>query len=191
MRLRVLALSICVAIVALIAPALSGAYSDSVHEMRGSGVLVIGDSHTVAEVLYNNDLRNLDVDAKVGRNSDQGYSILKKLLNKRHKTVVFDIATNDYLNPSGFKHNLNRVLKRIKGRRLILVNSHIGCGGSNKANKVNRVIRKFSLSHGSQVHYVDWAGYVDRNLGSHASDCIHFTASAYARRAKMINAAIW
>lgn len=163
---------------------------DAVGQAKRSSVLIIGDSHTVAEVSYLHAFKNFTVNAEIGRASSAALGALREKLQRSHRIVVFDIATNDYYNPSGFKDNLEQVLRAIGRRQLILVSSHVGCGSANKASGVSEVIRKFAIRNDGQVRYVDWAGYVSRHPGVHAGDCIHFDIAGYKRRLAMIMDAI-
>ena len=155
-----------------------------------SDVLIIGDSHTLicgAHRAY----PGCDVDALPGRGSTKGLEVLDALLRERHRVVVFEIATNDIMDPHGFALNLEELRRRTGSRQLVLVNTWRRDGVNHHVD-VNRMLAEFAARHPDHTILLDWAAYVDRRrraLGRD-TDHIHFSIGAYLGRIKLVAAAI-
>lgn len=161
-----------------------------VHVTCGSDVFIVGDSHTLICGAHQ-AFPDCDVDARPGRGSTEALEILEDFLHDRHRVVVFEIATNDIMDPVGFAANLEELRRRVGGRKLVLVNTWRR-DGVNNHTEVNRVLAEFADRHPGQMSLVDWAAFVDRHRKplNRKTDHVHFTASAYEGRIALVAAAI-
>jgi hypothetical protein len=155
----------------------------SYHRFVGSRVLLIGNSHTWLSQPARRYSR-YDVDAVCGRGSEQAYEALDRYLRRRHRKVVFDIATNDCPEPVELRKNLRRAWARIGKGKLVLVSAWRIVGAS--CAPVNRILRRFHRSHPRRTALVPWARYAKRKPGIFLDDGVHFTAEGYRERARMV-----
>lgn len=165
-------------------------YFKQVHVFPGSHVLYIGDSHTLMSGAHRT-FHDCDVDARSGRTSTEGLSVLDRCLRPEHEVVVFDLATNDHDNPAHFEANLELLDDRVGPRKLIMVN----CWRQDRVNShrgVNGVLTGFVARHHDRAALVDWAAYIDGHPASlgRDTDWVHFTIEAYRARAGLVRAAI-
>jgi murein DD-endopeptidase MepM/ murein hydrolase activator NlpD len=142
--------------------------------------LVVGDSLGVGTAPYlKNILGDVTADAKVGRPSDVGVSVLSQALRGgRYSNVVLDLGTND-AGPQQLKRSI-REAKKLAGRG---VNIYIPTVNGPDAQAKNKVIEQEA---GGNVHVVDWAS----KASGLAADGIHATTRGYQSRAKLIAQAI-
>jgi hypothetical protein len=155
-----------------------------------SDVLIIADSHNLISGAHQ-AFPGCDVSARPGRTSDEGLSVLDLTLRPRHEVVVFDLSTNDIVDPGAFAANLEVLRERIGNRGLVLVNCWRRDEG-NSHRDVNGVLAEFAARHPERTTLVDWAAHVDAHaepLGRR-TDYVHFSVSAYQDRIELINAAI-
>lgn len=148
----------------------------------GGGVLQIGDSLGVGmQSAIHKLIDGLVSDVKGGRNSDQGYEVLKKKLRKTYTDVIFDLGTNDAFAETTAK-NLRKAYRLLSKDQEFVISTVHGPDAKNK----NKAIREFASKH-DNVTVVDWANK-GRNLVG--SDGIHSSPAGYAKRAKLIADAV-
>ena len=161
-----------------------------VHVTCDSNVLIIGDSHTLlcgADEAF----PGYDVSARFGRESSEGLEVLETTLRPDHEVVVFDLSTNDVLDPPAFEANLDRLLERTGERQVVLVNAW-RADFRNLHLRVNAILRRFAEGHSDRVTLVDWAAIIDDHPAPHGDDpdYIHFSSAAYRERAVLVSDAI-
>jgi hypothetical protein len=161
-----------------------------VHVTCYGNVLIIGDSHVLlcgADKVF----PGCDVSARFGRKSSEGLEVLEKTLRPDHEVVVFDLATNDVLDPPAFEANLGRLLERTGDRQVIVANTW-RADFRNLHLRVNAILRRFAEKQPDRVTLVDWAAFIDQHPAPHGDDpdYIHFSSSAYGERAVLISDAI-
>lgn len=147
---------------------------------RGS-VLYVGDSLGVGTWPQLRPMLHgvsVEADAKVGRNSSEGLSVLRTRLGRRHGIVVFDLGTNDW-SVGTLSHNLTRA-HRLSGQRLLVVFTMNKPGVA----PFNRAVVDFARST-ANVLMIDWHAMATRRRLL-AGDGIHATTSGYHRRAAQI-----
>ena len=154
-----------------------------------SHVLDVGDSHTWlgAEWLA---WPNWHVDSRPGRASTEGYAVLDGLLDHGYRKVVFDLATNDSLDPVTFDANLRRVWDRIgPHRQLYLVTSYMPCCPT-RPDGVNAVIFSLAALHPQRVTVIDWGAEAAFHPEWWSRDAVHFTRDGYEARASLLHAVV-
>lgn len=161
-----------------------------VHVTCGSEILLIGDSHTLLSGAHQT-FGDLDVHARLGRDSSEGLRVLAERLRPRHRVVVFDLATNDIGDPGLFEANLEMLHERTGDRGLVVVNTWRR-DGANRHGEVNEVQADFTERHPERTTQVDWAAYIDDHPEALTNDpdYVHFTLEAYDHRTRMIRQAI-
>ena len=160
------------------------------HITCGGSVLIVGDSHILlcgADKAF----PGCDVSARFGRESNEGLEVVEAALRPDHEVVVFDLSTNDVLDPPAFEANLDQLLERTGTRQLVLVNTwrqdfrdlHL---------KVNEILRRLADRHPERVILVDWAAFIDDHPSPHGEnpDQIHFSTEIYEARIIAVSEAI-
>jgi lysophospholipase L1-like esterase len=127
------------------------------------------------------------VDARIGRSSTAALPALDESLAARHEVVVFDIATNDIIDPPTFRSNLRRVWNRIGDRELVLVTTWIVCCPDTPPGPVNRAIENFADLHPRRITVAEWDDVARAHPDFFSQDGIHLTAAGYARRVAFIH----
>ena len=161
-----------------------------VHVTCPSNVLIIGDSHTLLSGAAE-AFPDCDISARYGRESSEGLEVLETTLRPDHEVVVFDLSTNDVLDPPAFEANLDRLLERADDRQVVLVNAW-RADFRNLHRRVNGILQRFAERHPDRVTLVDWAGFIGAHpapLGDEP-DYIHFTSAVYRDRAVLVSDAI-
>jgi hypothetical protein len=161
-----------------------------IHVTCGGNVLIVGDSHILlcgADKAF----PGYDVSARFGRDSNEGMAVVEANLRPDHEVVVFDLSTNDVLDPPALEANLDLLLNRTGERQLVLVNTwrqdfrdlHL---------RVNEILRKFADRHPDRVALVDWAAFIDAHPSPHGRDpdYIHFSTEVYEARITVVSSAI-
>jgi hypothetical protein len=152
-------------------------------------VLVVGDSLQVGSGPYVERAlpgTPVTVDARIGRPSVEGVSVLRSRLRAAHEVVVFDLGTNnDPAAPARLGRDL-AAARAIAGRRCLVVATinRPPLNGVSYA-QINRVIQRFAASD-PNTQLVDWRAYATRQRGLLAPDRIHATARGYAVRGQLI-----
>lgn len=161
-----------------------------VTSLNGGGTLVIGDSHTWLAGA-GRQYPEWDSDCRAGRASSEGLRVLTNLLRPRHHSVVFDIATNDYLDPMTYRRNLQRVRQLVGDRQLILVTAwRVDTPGATKGiDEIDRVVRHFARTHSRTVQ-VDFARKLRRDPDLIGPDGVHYTLRGYEDRTRTIRQAV-
>jgi len=137
--------------------------------------LYVGDSLGVGTVPQ---LRSVDGDARIGRRSNEGLSVLRARLRPGHETVVFDLGTNDG-SPELLARNLHGA-RKLTGERLLIVFTL----NRPYARPFNDAIRRFARSV-ENLSVIDWHVTATREHLL-ADDGIHASASGYRRRARIV-----
>jgi hypothetical protein len=139
----------------------------------GDRVLVVGDSLEVGSAPY---LRQalpgvaLDIDARTGRPSREGVSVLAEKLRPDHATIVFPLGTND-TSAATLASSLAAVRQLAGGRCIVVATiSRPPLGGATAAS-LNSVIESFAAQSGAQV--ADWASAVASTPGVLGRDRVH------------------
>ena len=160
------------------------------HVTCESDALIVGDSHVLICGAHE-AFPDCDVDALPGRNSAAALEIFDRYVRPRHRVVVFEISTNDIIDPATFDANLELLLERLGERELILVNCW-RTDGVNTHLEVNAVLAEFVDRHPRGTTLVDWAAYVDAHTAplDPDTDRVHFSVDAYLGRIELVTAAI-
>jgi len=161
-----------------------------VHVTCRGNVLIIGDSHILlcgADKAF----PGCDVSARFGRESSEGLEVLETTLRPDHEVVVFDLSTNDVLDPPAFEANLDRLLERTGERQVVLANTW-RADFRNLHLRVNGILRRFAERQSDRVTLIDWAAFIDEHPAPHGDDpdYIHFSSAAYRERAVLVSDAI-
>lgn len=133
-----------------------GSPSKTSSQETGSNVFIIGDSITVrSETEIKKLLPEVQIDALVGRNWNQGYEILKNTSNKR-KILVFALGSN---NTSGVNiDNIKEVIKTAGNNTSVIFVTNYSLGLHTSAyNNTNTALK----SSGAII--ADWASAVSTN----------------------------
>lgn len=140
-------------------------------------ILYVGDSLGVGTVPQ---LRStaVDGDARIGRSSTEGLSVLRSRLRPGHETVIFDLGTNDG-SPAILSQNLRRA-RKLTGERLVIAFTL----NRPNAGPFNNAISGFARS-ARNVLVIDWHSRATREHLL-AGDGIHASASGYRRRAAIV-----
>lgn len=150
-------------------------------------VLDVGDSHTW---LAGAHPPAWQVDARPGRNSTKGLSVLRARLRGRHDEVVFDLATNDRGQVNAFRSNVNAVWDEIGAQRdLTLVTTYVPYDPGS-ADGVNGVLERFSARHPQRVELVEWEDAARARPEWDGGDGVHFNTAGYEARKSMIREAV-
>ncbi|MGG4216440.1 hypothetical protein [Paenibacillus sp. FSL L8-0638] len=120
--------------------------------LNGEGVTMIGDSVTVGiEPYLKEQLPNMTVDGKVGRQMSQAVKVINELAvqDKLGDQVIIELGTNGPFS----KDQLHDVLQSLSGaRQVILVTTRVPKGWQNTVNDtIAQVADEFS-----NVSVVDW-----------------------------------
>ena len=112
-------------------------------------------------------------------------------LRPNHEVVVFDLSTNDVLDPPALEANLELLLERTGRRQIVVVNTWRQ-DFRNLHLRVNAILRSFADRHADRVTLVDWAAYIDAHPDPHGEDpdYIHFGTHVYVERIDVISDAI-
>jgi len=163
---------------------------NSAHVSSDGEVLIIGDSHILLCGAHR-AFPGCDVHARHGRRSTGGLEVLERAMRRRHRVIVFDLATNEIGDPQAFAANLELLWERTGDRELVLVNTWRADGG-NTHRDVNAIQRRFVEAHSERAALVDWAAYIDAHPGPLGPDpdYVHFTADAYRDRIELLSEAI-
>jgi hypothetical protein len=161
-----------------------------VHVTCYSNVLIIGDSHVLLCGAHR-AFPGCDVSAGFGRRSSEGLEALETTLRPDHEVVVFDLSTNDVLDPPAFEANLDRLLERTGQRQLVLANAW-RADFRNLHLKVNAILQRFAERQYDRVTLVDWAAFIDDHPAPHGDDpdYIHFSPAVYRERVVLMSDAI-
>lgn len=155
-------------------------------------VLVVGDSLEVGTGPHlKRELadREVEVDARTGRPSDEGLRVLRSRLRPDHRVVVFDLGTNDDPSrPGTLRASLGGALSLAGGRCLVISTLRRPPLNGVPVDGLNAVIDEVAASPAVQV--VDWRGATAQDPGLMAPDGVHARPAAYARRAKLVAEAV-
>lgn len=171
----------CVVVLLLVASADAHA-SAAESSQRSPSILYVGDSLGVGT---SPALRTMlprtpiVADARVGRTSTEGLSVLRSKLRRGHLVVVFDLGTNDW-SPATLAANLRAARATIGRGRLMVVFTMNKPG----VGPLNQVVRRFASAAGN-VMLIDWHASAHR-ARLLAGDGIHPTYAGYSRRAGLI-----
>jgi hypothetical protein len=151
---------------------------------------MVGDSHLLLCGAHQ-AFPGCDVTARRGRESTEGIAELERMLRRQHDVVVFDLSTNDVLDPPNLEANLERLRDLTDGRQLVIVNTWRS-DFRNLHKRVNGILRTFADQHTDRVALVDWATYIDETPAALApdTDYVHFTTEAYLERIVLLSEAI-
>ncbi len=160
------------------------------HVTCGGNVLIVGDSHILLCGAHQ-AFPGCDVSARFGRESTEGLAIVEMALRPDHEVVVFDLSTNDVLDPPALAANLDLLLERTGTRRIVLVNTW-RADFRNLHLRVNAILERFAASHRDRIALVDWASYIEDHPAPHGEDAdyIHFRTEVYRDRIEVLSAAI-
>ena len=161
------------------------------HVTCGGNVLIVGDSHIL---LCGADraFPGCDVSARFGRESTEGLEVVEMALRPAHEVVVFDLSSNDVLDPPALEANLEsapRTDRLTPGR----AREHLAGGLPEPASQVNAILQRISptgTATGSRL--VDWAAYIDAHPSPFGEDpdYVHFSTEIYRDRIEVLSAAI-
>lgn len=178
-RVRVARVAVPLAILVL---ALCASSASAARTFTGAGpIFYVGDSLGVGTYPLLTPMmasQSFDGDTMVGRTSTQGLSVLRAKLRPRHRTVIFDLGTNDW-STTTLRQNL-RWARWWCANRLMVVLTLNKPG----VRPLNRVVRAFAASNANVV-LIDWHSLAlrERLLGS---DGVHASYAGYGRRARLI-----
>jgi len=156
----------------------------------GDAVLVVGDSLELGSAPYLRQALpgvSLDIDARTGRPSREGVSVLAEKLRPEHGTIVFPLGTND-ISPDGLAANLAAVRQLAGGRCIVVATITRPPLQGSTAASLNRVVEAFAAQSGAQV--ADWRSAAHSIPGVLGSDRTHPTAPGRVLRANVLADAI-
>jgi hypothetical protein len=153
-------------------------------------VLVVGDSLEVGSAPYLRQALpgiSLDIDARTGRPSREGVSVLADKLRPDDGTIVFPLGTND-TSAATLASSLAAVRQLAGGRCIVVATiSRPPLGGSTAAS-LNSAIEAFAAQSGAQV--ADWASAVAATPGVLGRDRVHPGAEGRLLRASILADAV-
>lgn len=159
-------------------------------KVKRTNVFVVGDSLTVGS--KNSIQRNLKrktrsvrVNAKVGRFTPTGISILRSSQAKRAHVWVVALGTNDGPNAGATKRNVRKVM-RMAGKRQVIWLTVVRPG---QYSRVNTALKQMDRKY-SNLTIADWASVVKRNKRLLSGDRVHLTAHGYSVRGKYVANAV-
>lgn len=156
-------------------------------------VLVVGDSLEVGTGPHlKRELagREVEVDARTGRPSDEGLRVLRSLLRPGHRVVVFDLGTNDDPSrPAALRASLSGALSLAGDRCLVISTLRRPPLNGVPVDAMNAEIEQAAGS-APTVQVVDWLGATADDPGLVAPDGVHSTPAGYPQRARLVADAI-
>lgn len=160
------------------------------HVTCGGDVLIVGDSHILLSGA-DKAFPGCDVSARFGRESTEGLEVVAMALRPDHGVVVFDLASNDVLDPPTLAANLESLLDLTGPRQVVLVNTW-RADFRNLHLKVNGILEEFAGRYPDRVTLVDWAAYIEAHPSPHGEDpdYVHFATEVYRDRIEVLAAAI-
>lgn len=151
-------------------------------------VFIEGDSLTVGAAgglrqRLRPHVRNVQIDAQVGRFTSTGLSRVARASRAQHARVwVLALGTNDGPSPHRIKQHVLRSLRMAGPTRQVVWLTIKRPGGY---KPVNKMLRAMDARY-ANLHVVDWAKTVTRYPGLISGDRVHGTSRGYQVRAKMI-----
>jgi hypothetical protein len=177
--LRLASVAVAVAFLATTVPPASAA----------GRVLVVGDSLEVGTgPLLRKELsgRSVQVDARIGRPSGEGLSVLRSRLRPSDEVVVFDLGVNDDPSQPGRLAGDLQGARSLAGDRCLVVATVSGPPVNGvPVSALNRVIRGFAAETPT-AQLVDWQAAVAENPGILNRDRLHPGPAGYALRARLV-----
>lgn len=158
----------------------------------GKQVFIMGDSLTVGteswlpDVFAGSGWKLDGVDARVGRGTREGLSLLSARANRLPSTVIVALGTNNLGATTADVESWLREARRIVGnRRLIWVNLCLDDSRSTRLTFYRRINRSLEQYAGRyDVEIADWCGYSLAHGVSTVSDGVHYDATGYRSRAQ-------
>jgi hypothetical protein len=151
-------------------------------------VLVVGDSLEVGTGPYlKRELagREVEVDARTGRPSDEGLRVLRSLLRPGHRVVVFDLGTNDDPSrPALLRASLSGALSLAGERCLVISTLRRPPLNGVPVDAMNAEIER--ISSAPNVRVMDWLAASATGPGLMSPDGVHATPNGYAVRARVL-----
>ena len=150
-------------------------------------MLVVGDSHTWMAGA-GHQFPEWDTDCRAGRTTAEGLEVVAGNLADRHEVVVFDMATNDGDVPPGEHRSQLAELRRIAGRRQLVL---VTCWRLDVS--LEHVVgnqRGMAADDPASTSVADWAAFVAKRPELFASDRVHFTDEALIARTGIVRTAV-
>lgn len=181
-RARLTRVAAPLAIVALLLLASTASAAPVTPAFTGPGpIFYVGDSLGVGTYPLLTRLmasESFEGDTRVGRTSTEGLSVLRAKLRPRHRTVIFDLGTNDW-STATLKRNLRWARWWCANRLMVVLTlNKPGVG------PLNRVVRRFAAANANVV-LIDWHSLAIR-AGLLAGDGVHASYQGYGRRAGLM-----
>jgi hypothetical protein len=155
-------------------------------DTNGQRTLVLGDSVMLgARGALLRSFPNMYVDAAVGRQASQGFTVLQEFFEK-HKTpdfVVVHLGTNGYI----YEKHFRQILEFLRNStRIVVVNNFADRRWTAQNNElIQRVIVDFD-----NVYLVDWNAIGQENPEYFVADGVHLSAKGMRRFVNAIGEAL-
>jgi peptidoglycan/LPS O-acetylase OafA/YrhL len=155
-------------------------------ETNGQRTLVIGDSVMLgARGALLRSFPNMYVDAAVGRQASQGFSVLQEFFEKRKTPdfVVVHLGTNGYI----YEKHFRQILAFLRNStRVVVVNNYADRRWTAQNNElIQRVIADFD-----NVRLVDWSSMGQESREYFVADGVHLSAKGMRRFVNAIGEAL-
>ena len=129
-------------------------------------VILIGDSVLLGASKYVKDfLKNAYIDAKVGRQFKEIYSLLESGKLDKYNKIVIALGNNGYVS----KEDLENVIERLKDKEIYLITVKVPRPWQNQVNNTFREI----ASEYKNVKIIDWYSYSRRKEELFVTDKVH------------------
>jgi peptidoglycan/LPS O-acetylase OafA/YrhL len=134
--------------------------------LNNSEVILIGDSVLLSASKYVKDfLKNAYIDAKVGRQFKEIYSLLESGKLDKYNKIVIALGNNGYVS----KKDLENVIERLEDKEIYLITVKVPRPWQNQVNNIFREI----ASEYKNVKIIDWYGYSRGKEELFVNDKVH------------------
>jgi hypothetical protein len=129
-------------------------------------VILIGDSVLLGASKYVQDfLKNAYIDAKVGRQFKEIYSLLESGKLDKYNKIVIALGNNGYVS----KKDLENVIERLKDKEIYLITVKVPRPWQ---NQVNNTFKEIASEH-KNVKIIDWYSYSKEKEELFVTDKVH------------------
>ena len=129
-------------------------------------VILIGDSVLLGASKYVQDfLKNAYIDAKVGRQFKEIYSLLESGKLDKYNKIVIALGNNGYVS----KKDLENVIERLKDKEIYLITVKVPRPWQNQVNNTFKEI----VSEYKNVKIIDWYSYSREKEELFVTDKVH------------------
>jgi peptidoglycan/LPS O-acetylase OafA/YrhL len=142
-------------------------------------VILIGDSVLLGASKYVQDfLKNAYIDAKVGRQFKEIYSLLESGKLDKYNKIVIALGNNGYVS----KKDLENVIERLKDKEIYLITVKVPRPWQ---NQVNNTFKEIASKH-KNVKIIDWYSYSKEKEELFVADKVHLNSKGAKYFASLI-----